>query len=249
VPPGSPVAILAPHLDDAVLSCWHVVESASDVRVLTLFAGVPPEGALGWWDGETGASDSAARMTERRGEDAAALAAAGCTAIQLDFLEDQYRDGGTIAVADLVAAVEPHVRGSLVYGPAAIGLHVDHLLVRSVVSDLADSAAGRRLYADLPYCARYGWPGWVTGAPPRHAADADWERALEGHDLAGLAPRAIRLDAGAQERKRSALAAYRTQFAALTVGSDRHVADPEVLPFEVVWEPGGTPPSSEANRA
>jgi LmbE family N-acetylglucosaminyl deacetylase len=249
VRPGTPVTILAPHLDDAVLSCWSVVDSAADVRVVTLFAGIPAPGEVGWWDRRTGADDSAARMRERRREDVEALATARREGVQLDFLDEQYRQGEAIATADLLAAVEPHLHGRTVYGPAGIGLHADHLLARSLLAALGDAGIDRRLYADLPYCARYGWPGWVTGAAPRRDADADWESALSGFDVAGLAPRPRRLDTDAQARKLRALESYRSQFAALTVGADRHVADPGVLPFEVLWEaPGDGTPSSAASR-
>ena len=33
--------VLSPHLDDAVLSAWHVLRSGGDVCVVTVFAGLP----------------------------------------------------------------------------------------------------------------------------------------------------------------------------------------------------------------
>ena len=51
---AAPVVILSPHLDDAVLSCWHVLSGPADVRVINLFAGLPALGAApGWWDRRT----------------------------------------------------------------------------------------------------------------------------------------------------------------------------------------------------
>jgi hypothetical protein len=138
------------------------------------------------------------------------------------------------------------VDGGTVYGPAGIGGHRDHLLVRSLLEPLRREGADVRLYADLPYCARHGWPGWVTGAEGRPEADDQWARALEGLDLPALTPRAVRLDADAQERKRDALAGYRTQLEALTTDGARHVTDPDVLPFEAYWEPGGGAPAIDA---
>src|SRR3712207_3185736 len=97
------VTILSPHHDDAVLSCWSLLTAPGDVRVINVFAGVPADVTLGWWDRETGASDSAERMRERRVEDAEALAAVGRAALDLDLLEDQYRteppDPGEVAGA------------------------------------------------------------------------------------------------------------------------------------------------------
>jgi hypothetical protein len=248
------VTVLSPNLDDAVLSCSGVLAAAADVLVLNVFAGVPPAGAVGWWDRATGADDSVARMRERLEEDAAALAELGHAPVNLDFLEAQYRDGAAPGADELLAAAAGHVDpGGIVYGPAAIGDHEDHRLVRALLAPLQSGGADVRLYADLPYCARYGWPGWVTGGPADgDEAEAQWARALDGAeiDLAGLSPRAVRLDRDAQEQKRRVLAAYRTQFAALTTGGSLHVADPGVLPFEVYWEPsGGEPVIAAASRA
>lgn len=231
--------ILAPHLDDAVLSCWSVLTSAADVHVVNVFAGVPPQGATGWWDRETGSLDSAGRMRERLREDAEALAALGREAVNLGFLEDQYRDGADPSQDELLATVGAHVdAGAVVYGPAGIGRHGDHLLVRSLLAQLQRGGADVRLYADLPYCARYGWPGWVTGAAGDPGADDQWRSALDGLDLGALSPRAVRLEPGEQERKRRALATYRSQFDALTTGGSAvHVTDQAVLPFEAYWEP------------
>lgn len=52
----------------------------------------PDHGGDPWWDRLTGASDSVARMRDRRAEDREALALAGRTALDLDLLEGQYRD-------------------------------------------------------------------------------------------------------------------------------------------------------------
>lgn len=69
--------ILSPHLDDAVLSCWRVLEAHRSVRVVNVFTGSPPEGSPApWWDRLTGATDPVRRMAERRAEDRRALALA-----------------------------------------------------------------------------------------------------------------------------------------------------------------------------
>ena len=36
--------VLSPHLDDAVLSCWHVLGREGDVRVVNVFTGSPEDG-------------------------------------------------------------------------------------------------------------------------------------------------------------------------------------------------------------
>jgi len=34
-----PIAILSPHFDDAVLSCWQLLSGSGDVVVINVFAG------------------------------------------------------------------------------------------------------------------------------------------------------------------------------------------------------------------
>jgi hypothetical protein len=92
--------VLSPHLDDAVLSCWHLL-AGGDTTVVTVFAGVPEPGTCGWSDRLTGASDSAARVRERLGEDTRAPALAGASSGRLDLLDEQYRGNGDVpAVAE-----------------------------------------------------------------------------------------------------------------------------------------------------
>src|SRR6266511_2693747 len=112
---GSRSLVLSPHPDDAVLSCWHVIEGG-DATVVTVFAGVPEPGTSGWWDRLTGATDSPARMRERLKEDTEALALAGASALSLDLLDEQYRRNGSVpAVAEALA---DHLRGAdAVYAP------------------------------------------------------------------------------------------------------------------------------------
>ena len=91
---GPPIAILSPHLDDAVLSCWHLLAGPGEVAVINVFAGIPPTGApAGWWDRMTGHADAQAVVRARRDEDRAALALAQREAVNLDFLDRQYRPG------------------------------------------------------------------------------------------------------------------------------------------------------------
>lgn len=37
-----PIVIVSPHPDDAVLSCWHLLDDPGQVSVINVFAGVPP---------------------------------------------------------------------------------------------------------------------------------------------------------------------------------------------------------------
>jgi LmbE family N-acetylglucosaminyl deacetylase len=207
--------VLSPHLDDAVISCWHVLEGDDDVTVVNVFTGLPEPGTLGWWDSLTGAADSAERVRERLREDAEALGKAGARSVELDLLDAQYRrNGGPPALAE---PLSEHVReAATVYAPAALGWHPDHKLVRAAA---LEQRPDTRLYADVPHANEYGWPQWVTGSEPSPGLDVEsgWRvRFAEvGIDAAQLSPRVHTLDDEAFQRKLTAVRAYRTQLAAL----------------------------------
>jgi LmbE family N-acetylglucosaminyl deacetylase len=229
--------ILSPHLDDAVLSCWHVLCGPGDVSVINVFAGVPPsESGASWWDRLTGASDSAARMVERRAEDRAAFEIAGRTAIHLDFLDEQYEPEGqsvdTIAAA-LRDLIDPE---TVVYAPAALGEHADHEQVRSAALELAASGQAVRLYADHPHAVRDGWPAWVNGAKEHAKANvaAGWDRRLTEAGVTRLRPPVHHLSSAEQQRKLRAASAYRTQITALASAFGEIHGFP-AIPDEIVW--------------
>lgn len=231
---GSPATVLSPHLDDAVLSCWHVLAGPDDVRVVNVFAGLPEAGApLAWWDRVTGADDSRERMSERFEEDRAALALAEREAVNLDLLDMQYRaNGRTPAVLEEV--VEHLPEGGIVYAPAALGLHGDHRLVMAAGLTLERRGFDVRFYADLPHATTLGWPAWVTGEEPDPHFDVDavWENLSLGNGL-DLRPRAAavhRLDDAAWRSKLEALRSYETQLSGIV-----REAPLELLRHEVVW--------------
>lgn len=237
---GAPILVLSPHLDDAVLSTWSVIAGPHEVVVLNVFAGVPEQDFVPRWDRLAGADDSTSHMEARLSEDRAALALAGRSAIYLPLLERHYRngdpDGEQVATA-LRGAVPA---ASLLFAPAGIGGHEDHVLVRDLAIELS-----RRirlplcLYAELPYAARFGWPSWVSGAPPDPAVvvDVDWESALSGAPVArsALSSRVRRLDDEQMSAKLAAMKRYRTQFPLLNQGPIGFLEHPLVLPFEVAW--------------
>ena len=174
--PGAPCVLLSPHLDDAVIDCWSILATANDVRVVNVFAGVPRPGAVAYFDRLAGATDSAVHVEERIADDRDALGRAGRSALYLDFLAEPYRAGRPEAsFEDLDAALVANTpAAAMVYAPAALGEpHPDHQLVRDYALALAARGLPVRLYADLPYCAVYGWPAWVTGRDPDPLLDID----------------------------------------------------------------------------
>jgi len=226
-------AVLSPHLDDAVLSCWSVLaDRAEDAVVINVFAGVPPHGTgLRWWDRLTGADDSPARMRERLAEDAAALALAGRRAVNLGALDRQYRDdSGPPPLVELLAAELP--AGAAVYAPAAFGAHEDHVLVRDAALELGRRGHPVTLYADIPHAIVRGWPSWVADDASSDVDD-EWRAQVGG---AGEA-RIRELDPAERAAKLQAIRSYRSQFAALDAMTFRSLFDPATLRYEVFWPP------------
>jgi LmbE family N-acetylglucosaminyl deacetylase len=243
------IVILSPHLDDAVLSCWHVLAGPGELIVINVFAGVPTVlTAPAWWDRYTGATDSAERVRERIEEDRRALALAGRTAVNLDFLDEQYRDGEQPleALTDEIGRRLP--RGAVVYAPAAIGNHADHALVRAAALPLRAAGFVVSLYADLPHANAHGWPGWVTSSHTPESKDlagAAWEHALAGSGA--MTPTVRELGPEARSRKLEVVAMYGTQVDALAEFIGRPLNHPEALGYEVTWATGA--PARAATHA
>jgi LmbE family N-acetylglucosaminyl deacetylase len=174
-------------------------------------------------------------MDERRAEDREAMAVAGRTATNLDFLDGQYEPGDQLdgVVATLRDLVDP---GSVVDAPAALGGHADHEQVRTAALALAASGQSVRLYADHPHAVRLGWPASINGFTGEPGPDVDelWNRRLAGVGL-DRPPREVHhLDAAEQERKLRAVSAYRTQIDALGAAFG-HVEGFPAFPYEIVW--------------
>lgn len=233
-----PAVVLSPHLDDAVLSCWHLLGGSGEVSVINVFAGSPAPGSGAyWWDRESGATDSAVRMAERRVEDREAFSIAGRTATNLDFLEEQYEppdQSVEVITARLRELIDP---GAVVYAPAALGDHRDHERVRSV--GLALAAGGQQvcLYADHPHAVRLGWPRWVNGFGHRPGPDvaAQWDQRLREAGLALPRPNLHHLSADDRRRKLAAVSAYRSQIRALESAFGSIEGFP-AFPYEFVWD-------------
>jgi GlcNAc-PI de-N-acetylase len=235
--------ILSPHFDDAVLSCWHVLTGAGDVLVVNVFAGEPPAGTLGWWDELAGASDSATAVRTRIDEDRRALALAGRSAVNLPFLDGQYRECDQAqekivrALRDVIAT-GPQTQ---IYAPAGLGdHHRDHIAVRGAALALRAEGAHVALYADLPHATVLGLPRWVTdGGSPNGAdrADAQWASQLEATNVPveRMTAAAHRLSSEDHANKLQAVLTYASQIAPLQRVFGRAPEDPLLLGFEVDW--------------
>lgn len=230
--------VLAPHLDDAVLSCWSAISDCDAiVTVATLFAGAPPPGSPpGSWDRATNQLDPSLQVERRRIEDRAAMLRCGAVPVHCELLDEQYRESppSLAAVEDVIA----NLIGSCdeVWLPAGIGGHTDHLLVAEAGLRSAFDVP-RFLYADLPYAAR-------DDARVREAQGAAGFEALAGFlDTSPFVPARIAPTVHALRRdewaaKRDALRCYASQLKALTNEFGAIVDDPRFLQTEIWWELG-----------
>jgi LmbE family N-acetylglucosaminyl deacetylase len=228
--------VLSPHLDDAVLSAWSVLRSPGEVQVVNVCSGLPGSNLLSPWDRLTGATDSRTRMLERLREDRVALTRAEREATSLGFPEAQYRHG-PLGAGALLEALERVMDGAAqVWAPAGIGGHDDHVQVRDTALELAvRDGAELKLYADLPYAVKYGWPGWVSADAddPHLVVEAWWQRFLPA-DL-DLKPAKHALSIADARRKLHALAAYRTQLPGLNGGKLELLQRRCIIRYEVSW--------------
>jgi hypothetical protein len=226
---AAPTLVVSPHLDDAVLSTWHLLGGGEDITVVNVFTAIPEPGSLGWWDLLTGADDSVERMRARHAEDEAALGSVGARRVNLDLLDSQYRQNGSVpAVREALA---PYLEeAQTVYAPAALlPLVEDHAIVRDAVSELRDDL---RLYADLPHAALYGFPAWVTGERGALEVGQAWDSRLAQVGFGAQAAQA-HVHALSEDAFRAKLAAarlYETQLPAL-----ERETPLDLLRWEVTW--------------
>ena len=244
---ASETLIISPHLDDAVLSAGaHLIGSDAPL-VVTVFAGIPEEGAPpGWWDRLTRAADPAQRVRDRLLEDAAALAELGARTVRLDGVDGQHREH-PVDPQRLAEELLPFVEATDdLWIPAGIGNHQDHTAVRDAAL-IAHHAGGRgttggarsvHLYADVPYAIRYPWSG-APGAKDPDLLDAGFwleeEMRRCGLSRWRLTAEWSVLPPAAGERKLRALARYRTQWDALEIGRTLATEPDSLLRYELSW--------------
>ena len=232
--------ILSPHFDDAVLSCWHLLASASEVLVVNVFAGEPAAGALGWWDELAGATDSAAAVRTRIEEDRQALALAGRAAVNLPFLDSQYRQSDQAPAEILQALRGVFIKDARIYAPASLGdHHPDHTAVRAAALALHAEGADVALYADLPHATLFGWPRWVLDGSSSEAdpAGEGWATQLQetGVPVERMVAATHRLSTNEHAAKLEAVLTYASQIATLQEVFESSLEDPQLLGFEVDW--------------
>jgi LmbE family N-acetylglucosaminyl deacetylase len=202
------VLAISPHLDDAALSVGATLAGFSmrgaDVKVLTLFAGVPHEpltDVARAFHAKCGLPEDASAVAVRRDEDRAAMHELGAHAHHGEFLDAVYRrapDGQWLCQhdqamfdaqpldEDLLDDLSSEVRHALhtvdpdlVLTCAAVGDHIDHRLTRAAVLHAATSTTTPiLLWEDLPYAI--GDPPVTTPHPTRPITAEAWKQKRRG---------------------------------------------------------------------
>lgn len=211
------IAVISPHLDDGVFGCGALLAAHPGSVVITAFAaGPPPSATLTRWDAECGFAPGDDVLAARRAEDREALALLDATPVWLDFADAQYAEPPRPATlgAALDRAVVA-VRAHTVLVPLGL-FHSDHRLTCEAVLPLVRARPGRRwfVYEDAIYRRV---PGLASGALVRLVA--------RGHSVT---PAALALPAAPPallERKRRAVACYRSQLRGLAASGRPGIDD------------------------
>jgi LmbE family N-acetylglucosaminyl deacetylase len=196
------VAILSPHLDDAVYSLGAAISESSrsgaDVSLITVFAGDPNSSRpASEWDRRFGFRLAGEAARARRKEDRRACALLGAVPVWLPF-DDQY--GRSVEDDQVWNAIRDAVgQADTVLVPGFPLDHEDH--VRLAQLALAREFAARRLafYVEQPYAAVRGEaPSVVPALASLVDREPDWH--------------ALPTRVAARWRKVRAWRAYRSQF-------------------------------------
>ncbi len=213
--PPSPLVVISPHLDDAILSCAGLLAARPGSTVVTVFtARAPLQHPLTDWDRRCGFDSADAAMTCRLAEDREALGIVGAVGRALGFLDCQYT-----ATADqdapLITERLFHLLASLAPASVAMPLgvfHCDHERVSDATLMICDALPGVAWfgYEDVPHRERPGvvqarlsqlHARGVTATPVRLDVDAASKaRAIQAYasQLKGLESTALEL--AVQER-------------------------------------------------
>jgi LmbE family N-acetylglucosaminyl deacetylase len=205
------IAIVSPHLDDAVLGCSTLMAAHPGATVVTVFAGRPADypSPMQHWDSLCGFVDGDDVHAERRAEDAAALALLDATPVWLDFVEHAYLERAEwvrpASVVETLEAAVLAVAPSAIFVPFGLG-NPDHdcthdaaMLVRDRFLERGDEASWF-CYEDMGY---KHIPGLLAWRVARLFRGGVWPT-----------PAAVPVDPR-RERKDAALACYPSQLRAL----------------------------------
>ena len=141
------IAIVSPHLDDAVLGCSFLMAHHPGTTVVTVFAGRPTEypTPMERWDALCGFVEGDEVHEARRAEDAAALSLLDAKPVWLDHVEHSYLPRtewiGADQVVDELTATVRDLSPTSVFAPFGLAnpdhdaTHVAAMLVRDRLPD------------------------------------------------------------------------------------------------------------------
>jgi LmbE family N-acetylglucosaminyl deacetylase len=220
--------VVSTHFDDAALSLAHVLQRARErATVVTICAGPPPgDLPVSEWDALSGFASGREAARMRALEDRRACARTGAGHVHLRHRDGPYR-AASLRASSIRAAIERLLgREDILWLPAAIGGHPDHIGVRAALLPLAARLPGSRVgvYADLPYAGLDGYrlPRAVSSVLPR----------LRGHD--------VRLRGVAFGHKLDAVRCHASQIARLSSGAPGLLEPHGILARERVWAHTGS---------
>ncbi len=226
----SKLIVVSPHLDDAVFSCWHSLNIA-DV-VITVFAGIPPDGTSAWWDRLCGEKDSSKMIKNRIAENNKALAYSKSKAINLNFLDAQYRKDsvGAKDIAQEIANNSSLTDIFMVNLGGSAWCHKDHILTREAGIELLNQGCSVSFYADIPYMSLPGNPSKLFLNQMQNKATKLTHRSIEVI--------ATKLDDQSYLDKIAAVKEYASQYQAINLTSfgrlDRYLKSRYELEFKVI---------------
>ncbi|WP_409484235.1 PIG-L deacetylase family protein [Arsenicicoccus dermatophilus] len=250
--PG-PWLVVAPHLDDAVLSCGWLVAGGDPVDVLTVCSGRPAPAVVRDWDRACGWRDSDEAMAGRLAEDEAAFAGTPHRRHLLGLLDQQYVDGGRpeqdarLLTGWVARWLDVHPEG-IVLVPAATGWVPPHapdaLGARCPDRDVPGVNGDHRWVRDTVITGIAGIAGVAEAAEARTGRVGIYEDLpyLWGRPAADevarlpltLVPHEMPVERRAKAHR---IAAYASQLDLLT-HEGRRLDDPDVLPAtERCWLP------------
>jgi LmbE family N-acetylglucosaminyl deacetylase len=220
--------VVSTHFDDAALSLAHVLQRARDRATVVTICGAPPAGDLptSEWDELSGFASGREAARARALEDGRACRLTGARRIHLRHRDGPYR-AGPLRASAIRGAIERLLGGEdILWLPAGIGEHPDHIGVRAALLTLAALLPGARVrvYADLPYAGLHGF------RLPRAVSS----------ELPGLRGRDVRLRGVAFEHKLEAVRCHASQIAPLRAGAPGLLEPDGILARERVWAHTGS---------
>lgn len=167
--------ILSPHFDDAVLSLGgFMATSRGPIIVATFFTGKPTLPAREVWDERSGFQNSDQAVATRTLENIRALKQTGAHALNLNYLDFQYRSERSEASEEKIRlSIEKSIELMVdtlgtaeeisIYGPSEFGpdiTHPDHKLLHDAFASFARTKSDKKnlrffFYEDFPYVTRY----------------------------------------------------------------------------------------------